>query len=98
MALGFRVIWSNVSGLFGVHSGSWDLQGSVPYQTRLNHLPQRDHAFVGKIQKIRANMFGTELVGRLVEVFCELGNGLGVVANRAFGEVAQPEIFLHALA
>jgi hypothetical protein len=33
-----------------------------------------------------------------VEVFCELGNGVRVVANRTFGEVAQPEIFLHALA
>jgi hypothetical protein len=30
--------------------------------------------------------------------FCELGNGVGVVANRAFGEVEQPEIFPHALA
>jgi hypothetical protein len=26
------------------------------------------------------------------------GNGMGVVANRALKEVAQPEVFLHALA
>jgi hypothetical protein len=27
-----------------------------------------------------------------------ISHGVGVVANRAFGEVAQPEVFLHALA
>ena len=33
-----------------------------------------------------------------MEVGCELRNRVGVVADRTLGEVAQPEIFLHALA
>jgi hypothetical protein len=32
-----------------------------------------------------------------VEVLRELSISMGVVTNRAFGEIAQPEIFLHAL-
>jgi hypothetical protein len=43
-------------------------------------------------------MLGAELIRRLVEVLRELGDGVGVMANRTFREVAQPEIFLHALA
>jgi hypothetical protein len=43
-------------------------------------------------------MFGAELIGRSVEVPGELSDGVGVVADGAFGEIAQPEIFLHALA
>ena len=43
-------------------------------------------------------MLGTELIRGLVKVRCELGNGVGVVANRALGEVPQPEILLHTLA
>jgi len=55
-------------------------------------------AIVEQIQQPRADMFGAESIGRSVEVPGELGNGMGVVADGAFGEVAQPEIFLHALA
>jgi len=43
--------------------------------------------FVEQMQKKRPNMLGTELIRGLVEVGCELGNGVGVVANRALGEV-----------
>ena len=33
-----------------------------------------------------------------MEVFCELGNGVSVMANRALGEVPQPEVLQHTLA
>ena len=43
--------------------------------------------FVEQMQKKRPNMLGTELIRRPVEVSCELGNGVRVMANCAFGEV-----------
>jgi len=54
--------------------------------------------FVEQMQKKRPNMLGPELLGRLVEVSCELGNDVSVAANCAFGEVLELEILLHALA
>jgi hypothetical protein len=38
------------------------------------------------------------LIRGLAKVLRKVGNGMGVVANGAFRKVAQPEIFLHALA
>jgi hypothetical protein len=53
---------------------------------------------VQQMQQESANMFRAQLIRRLVEVPCKLGDDLGIAAHGAFGEVAQPEIFLHALA
>jgi hypothetical protein len=50
------------------------------------------------MQQENANMLRAQLSWRSVEVSCEFSNDLGVATGRAFGEVAQPEILLHALA
>ena len=55
----------------------------------LNRSP-RQLAFVEQKQQVRTNMLWAQLIGRPVEVLGELGNGVGVVAHGAFGEVARP--------
>jgi hypothetical protein len=44
------------------------------------------------------NLRDAKLIRRLAEVLRKIGNGVGVVTDSAFGEVAQREAFLHALA
>jgi hypothetical protein len=43
-------------------------------------------------------MLWTQLIRRLAEMLREVGNGVSVMTDSAFGEVAQPEVFLYALA
>jgi hypothetical protein len=62
---------------------------SGPLNSSPSQLP-----FGEQIEQERSNVLRAQLIGCLMKVAGELSYGMRVVTNRAFGEVAQPEIFL----